>query len=257
MTRESRTYQTRAIVLRHYEFGEADRILRLFTLEKGKISAIAKGVRRISSRKAGHLEPFSQVHLFLASGRDLDIITQAESLKSMSGLRADLHRMSLASYVVELLDRFTYEEGPNPALFRLLSQTLERLEAQENLETAVRYYELRLLELLGYRPQLFNCIDCSAEIRAQDQFFSPLGGGVVCPTCGRSRTEAWPIETDVLRYLRHLQRSDWQSIAQVVIPGEINQAMSTLTEAYFSYLLESHLNTPEFIRKIQGTNDET
>jgi DNA repair protein RecO (recombination protein O) len=255
-TRESRTYQTQAIVLGHFEYGEADRILKLFTLEKGKISAIAKGVRKISSRKAGHLEPFTQVQLFLARGRDLDIITQAEALEPRSGLRADLHRMTLASYVVEVLDRFTYEEGANPGLYRLLSQTLNRLEALENTTTVVHYYEIRLLDLLGYRPQLFTCIDCGADIRAQNQFFSPLGGGVACPACGRTRAEAWPIESDVLRYWRHFQRSDWQAIAPVIIPEPINHGMASLAEAYFTYLLESQLNTPQFLRKIQGFNGE-
>jgi len=254
MTRESRTYQTQAIVLGHFEYGEADRILKLFTLEKGKISAIAKGVRKINSRKAGHLEPFTQVHLFLARGRDLDIITQAEALKPMSGLRADLRRMTMASYVVEALDRFTYEEGPNPGLYRLLAQSLDRLENMENVATVVHYYEIRLLDLLGYRPQLFNCIDCGATIRAENQFFSPLGGGVACPSCGRARGEAWPIDMDVLRYLRHFQRSDWRTIANVEIPEPINSGMEALMEAYFTYLLESQLNTPEFLRKIKGFN---
>jgi DNA repair protein RecO (recombination protein O) len=114
--------------------------------------------------------------------------------------------MTLASYVVEVLDRFTYEEGANPGLYRLLSQSLNPPGAMENTATVVRYYEIRLLDLLGYRPQLFNCIDCGTEIQAQDQFFSPLGGGVACPACGRMRAEAWPIDLDVLRYWRHFQR---------------------------------------------------
>ncbi len=256
-TRESRTYRTQAIVLGHFEYGEADRILKLFTLERGKISAIAKGVRKISSRKAGHLEPFTHVSLLLAAGRDLHIITQAEAINMMDGLRADLRRMAQASYVVEVLDRFTYEEGPNQALFRLLAQTLARLESGFHVETAIRYYELRLLDLLGYRPQLFACIDCDEPIREQDQFFSPLGGGVACPRCGKTRGEAWPVSKDVLRYLRHFQRSDWKAVAAVVIPEKINAGMSALVEAYFTYLLESRLNTPDFLRKIQGANGES
>ena len=256
-TRGSRTYHTQAIVLGHFEYGEADRILKLFTLEKGKISAIAKGVRKISSRKAGHLEPFTQVNLFLAKGRDLDIITQAEALKPMSGLRADLRRMALASYVVEVLDRFTYEEGPNTGLYRLLTQTLDRLEAHSNAEAVIRYYEIRFLDLIGYRPELLTCIDCGQEIREQDQFFSPLGGGVACPTCGRGRAEAWPIDKNVLRYLRYFQRSDWRTVSGIIIPDKINSGMASLMEAYFTYLLESQLNTPEFLRKIQGLNRES
>ena len=254
-TRESRTYRAQAIVLGHFEYGEADRILKLYTLEKGKLSAIAKGVRRISSRKAGHLEPFTHVSLFLAKGRNLDIITQAEALNPMIGLREDLQLMAQASYVVEVLDRFTYEEGQNLGLFRLLLQTLRRLETQPNVDTVIRYYEMRLLELLGYRPQLFECIDCGEAICAQDQFFSPLGGGVACPKCGPARGEAWPVKKDVLRYLRHFQRSDWGSIASVVIPESILREVTALTEAYVTYLLESKLNTPEFLRKVRGEQE--
>ncbi len=250
--RESRTYRAQAVVLGHFEYGEADRILKLFSLERGKISAIAKGVRKISSRKAGHLEPFSHVNLFLAKGRDLDIITQAETINPMIGLREDLGLVALASYVVEVLDRFTYEEGPNPSLFRLLTQTLNRLEAGLNKETVIRYYEMRLLDLLGYRPQLFECIDCGAAIEAQDQFFSPLGGGIACPKCGRSRSEAWSIDQDVLRYLRHFQRSDWKTVSELVIPEKIQAGMTSLIESYFTYLLERKLNTPEFYRKVRG-----
>jgi DNA repair protein RecO (recombination protein O) len=254
--REPHTYRTQAIVLGHFEFGEADRILKLFTLERGKISAIAKGVRKINSRKAGHLEPFTHVNLFLARGRNLDIITQAEALNTFSGLREDLRRMALASYVVEVLDRFTYEEGPNPGLFRVLLQTLNRLETQPNVETVIRYYEMRLLDLLGFRPQLFECIDCGKPIQEEDQFFSPLGGGVACPRCGQARSEAWPVNKDVLRYLRHFQRSDWKTVSAVVIPPSIHSAMESLVEAYFTYLLERQLNTPKFMREIGGLNHQ-
>lgn len=248
----SRTYRTQAIVLGHYEYGEADRILKLYTLEKGKVSAIAKGVRKINSRKAGHLEPFTHVNLFLARGRNLDIITQAEAINTRVGLRENLRLMALASYVVEVLDRFTYEEGRNSGLYRLLTQTLDRLEAQPNPETVVRYYELRLLELLGYRPQLFDCIDCGEAIRQQDQFFSPLGGGIACYRCGQHRSEAWGVDKDVLRYLRHFQRSEWQTLSGIVIPERILRDMTGLVEAYLTYLLESKLNTPEFWRKVSG-----
>lgn len=251
-TQESRTYRAQAIVIGHTEYGEADRILKLYTLEKGKVSAIAKGVRRISSRKAGHLEPFTHVNLFLAKGRNLDIITQAEAVNPRVRLREDLKLVALASYVVEVLDRFTYEEGPNTGLFRLLTQALDRLETQPNVETVVRYYEMRLLDLLGYRPQLFDCIDCGEAIREQDQFFSPLGGGVACPRCGQGRAEAWALEKDVLRYLRHFQRSDWKTIAEIIIPKVILRGMMGLIEAYLTYLLESKLNTPEFMRKVSG-----
>ncbi len=250
--RETRSYRAQAIVLGHIEFGEADRILRLFTLEKGKITVIAKGVRKIRSRKAGHLEPFTRVNLFLAKGRNLDIVTQAETLDSYIGLREDLEKVAFAAFVVEVLDRFTYEEGQNVSMFRLLANTLSRLEKGEHPETVIHFYKIRLLDLLGFRPQLFECVDCAETIIEQDQFFSPLVGGALCPQCGRKHTEAWPVSADVLRYFRHLQRSKWPQVEALVIPEEIERGLADLLEHYLTYLLERELNTPRFLREVQG-----
>lgn len=250
--REARTYRTQAIVLGHIEYGEADRILKLFTFEKGKITAIAKGVRKIRSRKAGHLEPFTRVTLFLAKGRNMDIVTQAETVESYQGLRDDLERVAYASFIVEVLDRFTYEEGQNVAIFRLLINTLARLEKHPNPATVVHYYELRLLDLVGFRPQLFDCIDCGKPIREEDQYFSPLAGGVACPKCGKVRPEAWLVGKDVLRYFRHLQRSTWEQIEGVTIPPTIEPRLADLIERYLTYILERKLNTSDFLREIQN-----
>ncbi len=251
-SKEARSYHTQAIVLSHIEYGEADRILKIFTLEKGKISAIAKGVRKIRSRKAGHLEPFTHVNLYLAKGRNLDIITQAETIDPFLGLRENLERVAYASYVMELLDRFTYEEGQNVGLFRLLANTLSRLENQSNTETVVHFFEVRLLDLLGFRPQLFTCVECGNVIIDQDQYFSPLLGGVLCPKCGNFRGEAWQVEKDVLRYFRHLQRSKWGQLADIVIPSSIESKLADLVTKYFTYLLERKLNSPTFLREVKG-----
>jgi len=253
--RETHSYRTQAIVLGHIEYGEADRIIKLFTAEKGKITAIAKGVRKIRSRKAGHLEPFTRASLFLAKGRNLDIITQAETLDSYIGLREDLERLALASYVVEVVDRFTYEEGQNIGIFRLLANTLSRLETLPNAETVVHYYETRLLDLLGFRPQLFECVNCGSQIREEDQFFSPLTGGVLCPKCGSSQSDAWSVKKDTLRYWRHMQRSKWQQVESVVIPNVIETRLADLIQRYLTYLLERSLNSPEFLREIRRKPD--
>jgi len=212
---------------------------------------IARGVRKIRSRKAGHLEPFTRVNLFLAKGRNLDIVTQAETVDAYMGLREDLPRLAFAAYVVEVLDRFTYEEGQNVGIFQLLIDTLSRLASQLNSETVVHYYEFRLLDLVGFRPQLMECIDCGDKIIPQDQYFSPLGGGVVCPNCRHGRPEAWAVGKEVLRYARHLQRSKWSKVSDVIIPQAVEAELSALMEHYLTYLLERKLNTPEFLREVQ------
>lgn len=256
-SREFRTYRTQAVVLGHIEYGEADQILKLFTDEKGKITVIAKGVRKIRSRKAGHLEPFTYVTLFLAKGRNMDIVTQAETIDGFIGLREDLQRVAYAAYVVEVLDRFTYEEGKNAGIFRLLVDTLSRLEKLPNSAMVIHNYEIRLLDLLGFRPQLFECVDCGEAIQDQDQYFSPLVGGVVCPRCGPRRPEAWQMQRDVLRYLRHLQRTPWNKLETIEIPETVEPRLAGLIEQYFTYLLERKLNSPDFLREIQKKTTDT
>ena len=186
MPQKSRSLTAEAIVLRHSDYGEADRIVTLFTRERGKLRAVAKGARKIASRKAGHLEPFTRLKIQLAMGRDLFIVTQAETIDAYPTLRDDLTRTGQAAYVIELLDRFVRdEEAASPPLFKLLAETLSRLAAETDSWLAVRYYEMRLLDFLGFRPQLFECANCGREIKAEDQFFSFSAGGVICPRCGQ------------------------------------------------------------------------
>ena len=140
MPDEPRSFRAEAVVLRHANWGEADRILTLYTREQGKLRAIAKGVRKIRSHKAGHLEPFTHITVQLARSRDIPIVTQVETLDPYLPLRDDLTRTGYAAYVLELLDRFTYDqEGGNPALFRLLTDTLERLCSTAEIWGVVRF----------------------------------------------------------------------------------------------------------------------
>jgi DNA repair protein RecO (recombination protein O) len=299
MPSRERSFRTDAVVLRHSDWGEADRLLWLYTREFGKVRAIAKGVRKVRSRKAGHIEPFMHSTLLLARGRDILLVTQAETVDAFMPLREDLLRATAASYIVELLDRFTYEEADDfhvrtirsgvprseifhlevTALYRLLLDTLSRISghrpgntqdapaapvtgvvnpfanaAQRNdpgIDLAIRYYEIRLLDLIGFRPQLFTCLGCRQQIKAQDQYFSAERGGVLCPSCGRDVLEAKPVTTNVLRYLRHFQRSEWSQVARSPISPSLNREIETLVQYYLTYLLERGLNTPAFMRRVR------
>src|SRR6476646_11311739 len=121
-------YSTEAICLRRTDFGEADRILTLFTPTYGKVRAVAKGVRRTTSRLAGHLEPFTRTQLLLATGRDLDIVTQAEAKERLDALRQDVGHATGAGYVAELVDRFLEDADPHPRLYTLFVETLRLLD---------------------------------------------------------------------------------------------------------------------------------
>jgi DNA repair protein RecO (recombination protein O) len=257
MPNRERSLRVDAIVLRHADWGEADRLIWLFTLESGKLRAIAKGVRKPRSRKAGHLEPFTHVRLMLAASRDMPIITQAEAQDIFLTLREDLVRVGYAAYVVELLDRFTYEEGENASLFRLLLETLTRLDLEEEPTFAVRYYEVRLLDLVGFRPHLFQCVNCGKEIQAEDQFFSADLGGLLCPQCGGALSGARFISLPAVRLLRHLQRSSYSEARRMRLTPAVDREVEQVMQAYFTYLLERGLNTPAFLRQVRRANHES
>jgi DNA repair protein RecO (recombination protein O) len=250
---EFRSFRASAVVLRHSDWGEADRLLTLYTREKGKLRAIAKGARKVTSRKAGHIEPFTHVTLQLAKGRDIFIVTQAETINLFPGLREDLVKTGYAAYIVELLDRFTYEEGSsNLALFRLLVESIERVEKEADAWLAVRYYEMRLLDHLGFRPQLFECANCENEILAEEQYFSFSAGGVICPRCGQGLPNLGRISVDALKYLRHFQRSSYRDASRARANLDIQKETEIIMQGYFTYLLERGLNTPGFIKRVKA-----
>jgi len=247
-----RSFRVDAVVLRHSDYGEADRLLTMYTRQLGKTRAIAKGARKIASRKAGHIEPFTHVKLQLSKGRDMLLITQADTVDAYLPLREDLILTSQAAYVMELLDRFTYEgDTENPSTFRLLTETLSRLASKSDPWLVIRYYEMRLLDQMGFRPQLFECANCRREIKAEDQFFSFRAGGVICPTCGRGLPNLRNISVDTLKYLRHFQRSSYTEASRARPSPEVQQEAETLMQGYFTYLLERELNTPGFLKKIR------
>jgi DNA repair protein RecO (recombination protein O) len=246
-----RSHRVEAVVLRHQDWGETDRLLWLFTLEQGKLRAVAKGVRKARSRKAGHLEPFTRVSLLLAEGRDLPIITQAEAQATYPGIHNDLERIAYAAYVIELLDRFTFEEGENGTLYRLLVDTLTRLDAGTNPALTVHYYEMRLLDQVGFRPRLFECASCGEEIKARDQFFSALHGGILCPRCGTKDPACRPASQGALRVLRHVQRSRFEEAQRLPVPDNLDREVEDLMGYYFTYMLERSLNTPAFLRRLR------
>jgi DNA repair protein RecO (recombination protein O) len=254
-----RTYRTEAIVLRRKDIGEADRILTLFTPELGKVRAVAKGIRKPRSRKAGHLELFTCAKLLLAVGRDLDIITQAEGLDPYRPLRDDLLRGAYGAYMVELLDRFTPDEEENAELYSLLRQGLgwaATAGAPSGVALAARYYELHLLGLAGYQPQLRRCVLCGRELAAEDQFFSATAGGVVCPSCAAAATQQGPsgrlpLSLAALKLLRYMQSSPYAKVAALSVSSRTQTEVEYLLARYITETLERQLKSVEFLKLIR------
>ena len=185
----SRTVKTEAVVLRAIRFGEADSILHLYTLERGRIGAIAKGVRRTRSRFGGRLEPFSHVELVLHEGRgDLHTVTSADLVRSHDPCRTDPYRMAAGHIGLEAMLRLFVEEEANPQAFHALARFLDLLDAvdallpaQPALDPLVLAFQLKLLWVSGYLPHLASCASCGNDHPLVG--FSAQAGGGVCESC--------------------------------------------------------------------------
>ena len=170
------------MVLRTHKLGEADRIVNLVTRGRGKVRAVAKGVRRTSSRFGSRLEPGSHVAAQFYEGRELDIVTQVESLDHFRPIREDLHRVARAQVLLEAVDQVAQEGEPNPRLYQSLLGALRSLSADDPA-LLVAGFLLKLLALEGVRPQVDACVDCGRD----DQLvaFDPGSGGALCEDCRR------------------------------------------------------------------------
>jgi DNA repair protein RecO (recombination protein O) len=249
-----RLYTTEVLLLRRMNLGEADRILTLYSPTEGKLRAVAKGIRRPSSRLGGHLEPFSRAIVQLARGRELDIVTQIESCEVYRRLREQLHRTAQGYYILELIDRLTPDRLPNPAVYGLACDALRTLDAAEILPLALPHFVLHVLGALGFRPELSECLNCRATIAPGRNWFSLSLGGALCPTCGPFEGTAHEIPTDVLKTLRYLQRTATASQARVLVPAEIAGGVDAVLRAYVEALVERHLGAGEFLDRLAATD---
>ena len=246
-----RLYRTEVIVLRHQNLGEADRVLSLLTPERGKVRAVAKGVRKLLSRKAGHLELFTRSKLLIARGRGMDIISQAEMVEPYLGLRDDLVRVSYASYFAELSDNFVGEGDENRAIYDLLSAGLGWLCTDDDLRLTARYFELRMLERAGFMPELHKCMVRGEAIVAEDQFFSVADGGVVCPACGHEHPRARQITLGALKVMRYMQSRDYHAVSQLKLRGALHKELENLLTNALTFNLERRMKSAAFIRRLR------
>lgn len=238
------TYRDEAIVLRTHKLGEADRIITVLSRRNGKIRAVAKGVRRTSSKFGARLEPFSHVDLQFATGRTLDIVTQVESLHPWGDrLSADYGAWTTGQVMLETADRLVSEEGqPSLQQFLLLQGALRVLnegttDGPRPASMILDSYLLRALAVAGYAPSFADCADCGTS--GPHQFFSPAAGGMVCLRCRRpGSTRPQP---GTISLLGALLVGDWSATRNVPSP-EVREA-NGLVAAFVAWHLERGLRS--------------
>lgn len=245
-----RELKTPAVVIRRARLREADRVITFFTREMGKVSAIAKGVRKAKARLAGHLELLTYADITLARGKNLDTVIGSQTLSPYLKIRNSLELTAYAMYFAELVFHFTPEEQANKGLFDLLIETMESLGETPNLELLARYFELNILKSLGYRPELRRCPSCGTELKAVTNYFSPTSGGVLCPDCSNELT-AYPISVSGLKVMRFLLENRYDAASRLKIEPGLNREVAAIIRSYFHFLLEKGIKSAAWLDELK------
>ncbi len=245
-----RTYRCEGLTLRKAAIGEADLVVTVFTAEHGKLRAVAKGARRSSSKLVGHLEPLTLVRLSLARGRELEIITQAQVTEGFAFLKEDLSSITRGLYVAELLDGFGPEDNPSPDLFRLATGVLRELPQAKDPEAPLRYFEFHLLRLTGVLPELYQCVECGAEIAPDSHRFSVNLGGVLCPACTPAEALVRPLSLRAMKVLRLMHRGSLAETSALTINPSLSGELKSVLSHTVRYWLGKEIRSNYFLAQL-------
>ena len=248
----SRTYRAEAIVLRAVDLGEADRILVLFTRHFGKVHVIAKGIRRATSRMAGHAEPLTHATYQLARGRELDVLTGAEAKAIYPALREDLPRIAAGWYCAELIDRFTVEHMPAAPLFDLLETALRHLDAGFAAPLVCRWFDLHLLDRSGFRPELAQCVSCQNALEERENAWNAASGGALCDSCARRDSQGFSLSVRALKSLRYLLVSDFANAARLRVDGALAGELERHMRLFVQHVLDREVTAARLIDEIRA-----
>lgn len=235
MSERGKLYKTDALVLRSMPFAEADRLLTLLTWEKGKVKAIARGARKTKSQLAAGVEMFTYGHYLLYRGRSFDTVTQHEIKDPLSYLRREPACYAYAVYFAEIVDRLVEEQEPDRALCALLYRVWSALEAADR-ELLARAFELKLFNLLGYRPCLARCVSCGDS---HPSCFSASQGGVLCDRCGLQDSEAFYVSPGTISLASRLLQVSLSKLKVLRLETGQREELKRINRAFLSRLVDT------------------
>ncbi len=237
-------YKARGIILKRTHFGEADRLLTIFTYEKGKIKAIAKGARKQNSRLGGHLELFCLTSLVIAEGRNLDIITEAEIIKPFLQIRNNLGHTNLSYYLAEVVDLLTVENEKHLEIFELLLKTLTRLDHGGSKQLCLPYFEINFLKTIGYEPELKKCLKCLNLVEPRGNSFDFEEGGLVCRQCGGYADK---ISAESIKVLRLFLKEEISIIDRIKVSSKQEKDIVEIVKNYIRHIRQEEFKSRKFV----------
>jgi len=246
--------KTAGVVIKAYNYAEADRMLVVFSERLGKIRLKARGVRKIKSKQAGMLEipTLADFQLYFREGRDLYLLTGVKARELYRQLRGDLDRWLTGCYCLELVNELSVENDAQPGLWALIVDTLQALNGGLPLKLIVRGFEQKILELSGYGLETAGCVGCGRKLSGADYGFDPLQGGVLCKNCTRKGSGSrLVIHSDSLEAIRTLREQPDLGYGDE-LGARQNAELKAISRIYVEYIIEKELKSPGVMKDIRA-----
>ncbi len=242
---------TEAIVIGSLDLGEADRLITFYSLQFGKLKAVACGSRRLKSKcgRSTQLLTHCQLVFYEKKNSQLHRLRQCDIIHPYSGLWSELKKMTAGLYVAELVNRIVPEGEENDELFFLILKVLILLEQKGDPDISLRIFEIRLLSMLGYRPQIGQCIYCNQSIGHKARIsFSPVKGGVICDNClTHGKSEKITVSAGSLRFLKQALKLQLAKIGRLNLSKTLKPELKEMLHRYLMCLLERDINSFRFL----------
>lgn len=241
--------KTQGIVIKQLDYGEADKILTVLTKEAGKISVIAKGIRKPLSKWAGHLELFVLADLVLIEGRNFYIFSEAESKNFFPALRESLKSSGLAYFLAEILNKTLGEDEPQPKTFDLFLETLDKIGRHPN-EIILPYFIFNLFGILGFRPEVGRCVICAEDLKEAKHLWNSILGGIIC-ACSTDKNNGIHLSSETIKVLRLILTQD-KRVFNLRLPDELLRELKIIAENFLETLAEKKFKSQEFLEKVKN-----
>ena len=246
---------TEAIILHSLPYGEADKIVTLYTLEFGKMKGIAKSARRSRKRFGNTLEICTHVLVTFFEKETLPLVRldHCDLIQAFPGLQEDILKLAWASYFIELVNEMTAEKIRNPELFRLIMNFLMLINRELFREEMKHIFEIRLLSLLGYEPQFRHCTRCQKVITEEKLFFGSREGGLLCLPCSANLPGLIPISMGTVKTLQLAQTMDMDKIGRISFSSQSLRESEAALSRFLQQYIGKDLKAKRFIEQIQNT----
>ncbi|NCG34965.1 MAG: DNA repair protein RecO [Dehalococcoidales bacterium] len=238
------------MVLKVYDFGEADRIFTLLSPLNGIIRVVAKGIRKPKSRMGGHIDVMSKVNAYISLGENLSNLSQVEIIDNYSLLKKDLSVISIGFYLLELCEKFSVENDPNNDIYEHLSLTLDLLLSSSNKNILIRWFEINLLIISGFLPELYTCLISGEKLSEGDHLFSSINGGLVDKKFATSTDNYILMDKNSIKSLRFLSNNSWSDVEKIKIPNNSLEKLRIVMRKYIQAITNSQINSEKFLSKV-------